>query len=118
MLLSSVIRRLASKALMITETEHVANMTHNRQYGVGQKDGSGKFTKLLRTLVDQDPSRHVISLDIKAAFQTVSRSAIAKGLEPHPVAARAFRAWCPRNTTTNHRTQLADGTFRRISANR
>ena len=117
-LLSSIIRRLATKALMIGEKEAVANLTHNRQYGVGREDGSGKLTKLLRTLVDQDPSRHVISLDIKAAFQTVSRSAIAKGLEPHPVAAQAFRAWYPHNTTTSHRVQLADGTFRRISANR
>ena len=116
-LLSNLLRRIAMKALMAAEKENIGNFTDNRQYGVGTPDGAGKLTKLLRTLADEDPDTYIISLDVKAAFQTVSRASIAHKLDEHPIIAQAFRTWYPHNTTTTHRIQMADDTFQPIQAN-
>ena len=117
LLLSNVLRRLAIKALMMAEQEAVQNLTHIRQYGVGAPDGASKLTKLLRTLTDQHPDLCVLSLDICAAFQNISRASIAANLHDHPIVDQAFRSWYPHNTTTNHRITLADGSHRTIQAN-
>ena len=117
LLLSNVLRRLAIKALMMAEKEAVQNLTHIRQYGVGAPDGASKLTKLLRTLTDQHPDLCVLSLDICAAFQNISRASIAANLHDHPIVDQAFRSWYPHSTTTTHRITLADGSHRTIQAN-
>ena len=117
-LLSPILRRLAIKALMMSEKENVANLTSRRQYGVGWTDGAAKLTKLIRALVDADPTLHVVSLDIKAAFQTISRAAVANQLDNcnHSTAHQAFTTWYPHNHTTHHRIHTTSG-FSYIAAN-
>ena len=68
-------------------------------------------------MTTRDPSLYVISLDIKAAFQTISRASVTHGLQDHSVAHQAFKAWYPHSTPTRHRLQLADESYRDVSAN-
>ena len=117
LLVSNVLRRVAIKALMIAEKENVTHLTDHKQYGVGAADGASKLTKLLRTWADREPHTYIISLDIFAAFQTISRASVAGNLGDHRRVAAAFRAWYPHGSTVMHRLQLADGSFHMVPAN-
>ena len=82
-MLSQFFRRLALKALMNHEKTAVSANVGLYQYGVGCSDGAGKLTKALRVLSDKDPSRVLVSMDIKAAFQNLNRDRIITSLNEH-----------------------------------
>ena len=84
------------------------------QYGVGRPDGANTMIKTIQYLAEADNSRVVVALDLKAAFQNVSRRAM-----PHSIAqtdtdlAAVFSRWYG---TTEHRMHY-DSAYTKISAN-
>ena len=62
---------------MAAKKESVAKCAGPLQYGVGRPDGANTMIKTIHSfLVEADPSRVLVALVLKAAFQNVSRRAM------------------------------------------
>ena len=72
----SFLRRLALKSVMAAKKESVAKCAGPFQYGVGRPDGANTMIKTIQYLAEADNSRVLVALDLKAAFQNVSRRAM------------------------------------------
>ena len=90
LLMMSFLRRLALKSVMAAKKESVAKCAGPLQYGVGRPDGANTMIKTIQYLAEADNSRVLVALDLKAAFQNVSRRAM---LRSFPSGTQA-----PRNT--------------------
>ena len=116
-LLTNILKRIATKALTLSQKDFIHNYTSPRQYGTGLPDGASVLTKLLRTLADENPARCFVSLDIKAAFQAIARDQILHATANHQVFHESFAAWYSRDTMVTHRLAKEDGTYAYIKAN-
>ena len=61
---------------MAAKKESVAKCAGPLQYGVGRPDGANTMIKTIQYLAEADNSRVLVALDLKPAFQNVSRSAM------------------------------------------
>ena len=76
LLMMSFLRRFALKSVMTAKKESVAKCAGPLQCGVGRPDGANTMIKTVQYLAEADNSRVFVALDLKAAFQNVSRSAM------------------------------------------
>ena len=85
------------------------------QYGVGRPDGANSMIKAIQYLAEADTSRVLVALDLKAAFQNVSRRAMLYSIEQTDAdLAAVFSKWY--TGTTEHRMHH-DSAHTKISAN-
>ena len=115
LLMMSFLRRLALKSVMAAKRESVAKCAGPLQYGIGRPDGANTMIKTIQYLAEADNSRVLVALDLKAAFQNVSRSAMLYNIA-HTDAdlAAVFSKWY--TGTTEHRMHY-DFAYTKISAN-
>ena len=66
---------------MATKKESVSKCSGSLQYGVGRPDGANTMIKTIQDLAEADSSRVLVALDLKAAFQNVSRRAMLHSIE-------------------------------------
>ena len=115
LLMMSFLRRLALKSAMAAKKESVAKCAGPLQYGVGRADGAHTMIKTIQYLAEADNSRVLVALDLKAAFQNVSRSAMLCSIaQTDADLAVVFSKWYTR--TTEHRMHC-DSAYTKISAN-
>ena len=85
------------------------------QYGVGRPDGANIMIKTVQYLAEADSCRVLVALDLKAAFQNVSRRAMLLSIEQtDPDLAAVISRWY--TGTTEHRMHY-ESTYTKISAN-
>ena len=84
------------------------------QYGVERPDGENTMIKTIQYLAEDDPSRVLVALDLKTAFQNVSHRAMLHSIERNdPDLAVVFSTWY--TGATEHRMQY-DSVCTKISA--
>ena len=101
----SVLRPLALKAVIAAKKPSVIAAAGALQHGVGCQDGANKMIKSIQYFVEADTTRVLVALDLKAAFQNVSRRAMMFSLGQHdPELATVFSRWYTGSTTrrTHH----------------
>ena len=76
LLMMSFLRRLSLKSVVAATKESVAKCAGPLQYRVARPDGANTMIKTVQFLTEADPSRVLVALDLKAAFQNVSRRAM------------------------------------------
>ena len=101
LLMMSFLRRLALKSVMAGKKESVAKCAGPLQYGVGRPDGANTMIKTIQYLAEADNSRVLVALDLKAAFQNVSRRAMLHSIaQTDTDLAAVFSKWY--TGTTEH----------------
>ena len=101
LLTMSLLRRLALKSVMEAKKESVAKRAGPLQYGVGRPDGANTMIKTIQYLAEADNSRVLVALDLKAAFQNVSRRAMLYSIaQTDADLAAVFSKWY--TSTTEH----------------
>ena len=114
LLMMSFLRRIALKSVMAAKKESVAKGAGTWQYGVGRPDGANTMIKTIQYLAEAD-SRVLVALELKAAFQNVSRRAMLYSIEQNDAdLAAVFSKWY--TGTTEHRMHY-DSAYTYISAN-
>ena len=102
-------RRLALKAVRAARQESVIQAAGALQHGVGCKDGANKMIKSIQCFAEADQSRMLVALDLKAAFQNVSRRSMLRSLGNHdPELATVFSRWYTGSTTHRMHHEGAD----------
>ena len=115
LLMMSFLRRLALKSVMAARRESVAKCAGPLQFGVGRPDGPNTMIKTIQYLAEADTSRVLVALDLKAAFQIVSRRAMLYSIaQTDADLAAVFSKWY--TGTTEHRMHC-DSAYTKISAN-
>ena len=115
LLMMSFLRRLALKSVMAAKKESVAKCAGLLPYGVGRPDGANTMIKTIQYLAEADNSRVLGALDLKAAFQNVSRRAMLHNIaQADTDLAAVFSSWC--TGTTEHRMHY-DSAYTKITAN-
>ena len=116
LLMMSFLRRHALKSVMAAKKESVAKCAGLLQYGVvGRPDGANTMIKTIQYFAEADNSRVLVALDLKAAFQNVSRRAMLYSIEQTDAdLAAVFSKWY--TGTTEHRMHY-DSAYTKISAN-
>ena len=115
LLMMSSLRRLALKSVMAAEKESVAKCAGPLQYGVGRPDGANTMIKTIQYLAEADNSRVLVALDLKAAFQNVSRRAMLFSIaQTDADLAAVFSKWY--TGTTEHQMHY-DSAYTKITAN-
>ena len=66
---------------MAAKSESVDKCAGPLQYGVGRPDGANTMIKTMQYLAEADSSRVLDALDLKAAFQSVSRRSMLYSVE-------------------------------------
>lgn len=115
LLLTSFLRRLALKALITVRRGTVREAVGPHQYGVGAKDGANCLIKTIQCATEADHDRVLVALDLKAAFQHVSRKAMlwaSQGKDPE--LACVYSRWYTGKTT--HRATMSSAEFQDIHA--
>ena len=113
LLMMSFLRRLALKSVMAAKKESVAKCAGPLQYGVGRPDGANTMIKTIQYLAEADNSRFLVALDLKAAFQNVSRRAMLYSIaQTDADLAAVFSKWY--TGTTEHRMHY-DSAYTKIS---
>ena len=106
-LMMSFLRRLALKSVMAAKKESVAKCARLLQYGVGRSEHDDQNQSILRVFV---------ALDLKAAFQDVSRRSMLYSIaQTDADLAAVFSKWY--TSTTEHRMHY-DSAYIKTSANR
>ena len=115
LLMMSFLRRLALKSVMAAKKESVAKCAGPFQYGVGRPDGANTMIKTIQYLAEADNSRVLVALDLKAAFQNVSRRAMLRSIaQTDADLAAVFSRWY--TGTTEHRMHY-ESAYTKITAN-
>ena len=83
LLMMSFLRRLALKAVIAASKSSVIAAAGPLQHGVGCQDGANKMMKSLQYFAEADQTRVLVALDLKAAFQNVSRRSMLHSLGQH-----------------------------------
>ena len=100
LLMMSFLRRLALKAVIAAKQASVIEAAGALQHGVGCKDGANKMIKSIQYFAGADQSRVLVALDLKAAFQNLSRRSMLYILGQHdPELATVFSRWYTGSTT-------------------
>ena len=111
----SFLRIHALKSVMAAKKESVAKCAGPLQCGVGRPDGANTMIKTIQYLAEADSSRVLVALDLKAAFQNVSRRAMLYSIEQNDAdLAAVFSKWYTGNT--EHRMHN-DSAYTKVSAN-
>ena len=98
----SFLRRLALKSVIAAKKESVAKCAGPLQCGVGRPDGANTMIETIQYLAEADNSRVLVALDLKAAFQNVSRRAMQYSIaQTDADLAAVFSKWY--TGTTQHR---------------
>ena len=114
LLMMSFLRRLALKAVIAAKKTSITDAVGPLQHGVGCKDGANKMIKSIQYFAEADQTRVLVALDLKAAFQNVSRRQKLHSLSQHdPDLATVFSRWYTGFTT--HRMHY-DGSYTHIQA--
>ena len=93
----SFLRRLDLQSVMAAKKESVNTL--DLQYGVGRLDGANTMIKTIQYLAEADPTRVLVALNLKAAFQGVSRRAVLNSIEhTDPDLTAVFNKWHTRDT--------------------
>ena len=93
----------------------MATAVGNHQYGVGRPAGADRVARALRVLAEARPDAMFIKVDLKTAFQLMSRGMAVEALtEACPELTNSFRAWY--GGPTEHWWRTAAGTFREITS--
>ena len=99
---------------MAAKKDPVANCAGPLQYGVGRPDGAN-IIRTSQYVAEADSSRFLVALDVKAAFQNVSRGAMLHSIEQNdPDLAAVLSKWYI--GTTEHRMHY-ESAHTKISAN-
>ena len=115
LLMMSFLRRLALKSVMAAKKESVAKCAGPFQYGVGRPDGANTMIKTIQYLAEADNSGVLVALDLKAAFQIVSRRAMLRSIaQTDTDLAAVFSRWY--TGTTEHRMHY-ESAYTKITAN-
>ena len=115
LLMMSFLRRVALKSIVAAKEESVVMCAGPLQRGVGCPRGANKMVKTITYFAEADPSRVFFALDLKAAFQIVSRRAMLHNIEqPDPDLAAVFSRWY--TVSTKHRMHF-EHSYAKISAN-
>ena len=77
------LRRLALKATIAAKKPSVMAAAGPPQHGVGCQDGANKMIKSIQYFAEADQSHILVALDLKAAFQKVSRRRMPHSLGQH-----------------------------------
>ena len=80
LLMMSFLRRLALKAVIAAKKPSVTAAAGPLQHGVGCQDGANKIIKSIQYFAEAGQSRVLVALDLKAAFQNVSRRSMLHSL--------------------------------------
>ena len=114
LLMMSFLRRLALKAVIAAKKASITDAVGPLQHGVGCKDGANKMIKSIQYFAEADQSRVLVALDLKAAFQNVSRRQMLHSLSQYDSdLATVFSRWYTGSTT--HRMHY-DGSYAHIQA--
>ena len=109
------LRRLALKLVLAAKKESVPKCAGPLQNGVGRRDGANTMIKTIQHLAEADTSRVLVALDLKAAFQNVSRSAMLHSIaQTDEDLTAVFSKWY--TGTTEHRMHY-DSAYTKISTN-
>ena len=115
LLMMSFLRRLALKSVMAAKKESVSKCAGPLQYGVERLDGANTMIKTIQYLAEADNSRVLVALDLKAAFENVSRRTKLHSIEQNdPDLAAVFSKWY--TGTTEHKMHY-ESAHTKISAN-
>ena len=115
LLMMSFLSRRALKSVMAAKKESVAKCAGSLQYRVGRPDGANTMIKTIQYRAEADNSRVLVALDLKAAFQNVSRRAMLHSIvQTDADLAVVFSKWY--TGTTEHRMHH-DSASTKISAN-
>ena len=113
--MTSFLRRLALKSVMAAKKESVAKCAGPFQCGVGRPDGANRMIKTIQYLAEADNSGVLVALDLKAAFQNVSRRAMLRSIaQTDADLATVFSRWY--TGTTEHRMHH-ESAYTKITAN-
>ena len=116
LLVGSSYRRLGLKALMAVKKDRVAEAVGKHQYGVGRKGGVEVLVKLLEAQAEVRPTAAFLKVDVKAAFQRVSRDVAFREMEAHdPELAEVLRTWY--TGAVEHLWRDAAGHFQTVLSN-
>ena len=111
-LMMSFLRRLALKAVIAAKKSSVMDAAGPLQHSVGCQDGANKMIKSIQYFAEADQTRVLVGLDLKAAFENVSRRSMLHSLGQHdPDLATVFSRWY--TGTTTHRMHY-DGSYAHI----
>ena len=111
----SFLRRHALKSVMAAKKESVDKRAGPLQYGVGRPDGAITMIKIIQYFAEADNSRVLVALDLKAAFQDVSRRAMLYSIaQTDADLAAVFSKWY--TSTTEHRIHY-DSAYTKLTAN-
>ena len=109
-IMHSVHRRFGLGAVAkVTQAEAMA-ASGVHQYGVGAKDGCVKAYHATAALIELNPEKPIVSLDVSAAHQSLGRAWMMQ--EVHdlcPVLERPLAVWYPRGEPTTHWQRTSDG---------
>ena len=115
LLMMSFLRRRALKSVMVAKKESVAKCAGPLQYGVRRPDGAKTMIKTIQYLAEADNSRVLVALDLKAAFQNVSRRAMLYSVaQTDADLVAVFSKWY--TGTTEHMLHY-ESAYTKISAN-
>ena len=102
LLMMPFLRRLALKSVMAAKKESVPKCAGPLQCGVGRPDGANLMIKTIQYLAVADSSRVLVALDLKAAFQNVSRGAMLYSIaQTDADLAAVFSKWYTGTTDKN-----------------
>ena len=73
LLVGSILRRLALRALARAQKKELAAAAGPHQYGVGRAGGASLLVKSLQALAEVRPEAAFLKVYLKAAFQTIDR---------------------------------------------
>ena len=87
------------------------------QFGVGAKGGANCLIKTMQCAPEAEHDRVLVALDLKAAFQNVSRKAMLMAIqEKDPELACVYSKWYTGKTT--HRATMSSAEYEHITATR
>ena len=72
LLMMSFLHRLALKSVMAAKQESVAKCAGSLQYAVGRPAGANTMIKTIQYKAEVDPTRVLVAVDLKAAFQNLT----------------------------------------------
>ena len=98
LLMMSFLSRRSLKSVIAAKKESVAKCAGPSQYGVGRPDGANTMIKTIQYLAETDNSRVLVPLDLKAAFQNVSRRAMLYSIAQTDADLAASGTPAPRST--------------------
>ena len=110
LIMHSIHRRPGLGAVAKATQAEVMAASGVHQYGVGAKDGCVKAYHATAALVEFNPQKPIMSLDVSAAHQSLDRTWMMQEVRDFcPVLERPPAVWHPRGDPTTHWWRTSDG---------